>query len=91
MVDLCGRGWERSAHDDAHCLARASWSTSWGMERWLGSGPLEVGGLAHSPLFAEEHGWQEAPSARPLDGCISHLTLNSQVKKKTISLTSIHV
>ncbi|KAG7168189.1 neural-cadherin 2-like 6, partial [Homarus americanus] len=80
MVDLCGRGWEKHhSHDDAHCLARAAWTIPWGLEGWLGSGPLQVGGLAHTPPTAHDHEWEEAPTARPLHGCISHLTLNGQL------------
>nr|XP_045589087.1 neural-cadherin-like [Procambarus clarkii] len=79
MVDLCGQGWENNAQNDVHCLAQADWSAPFGLEEWLGSGPLQVGGIAHSPPTAHDHGWGEAPTARPLQGCVSHLILNGQL------------
>lgn len=41
--------------------------------------PLQVGGMAHLAPSHVHHGWQEAPSPRPLDGCVSHLAFNGQV------------
>lgn len=81
MVDRCGRGWENGADTPAHCLARAPWVGPWGLEAWPGSGPLQVGGFAHSPPTAEQHRWGEAPIPRPFHGCLSHLTLNGQVSE----------
>ncbi|XP_069159473.1 uncharacterized protein [Procambarus clarkii] len=79
MVDLCGRGWhDRSSHD-SHCITRAEWVLPTGGEAWAGSPPLQVGGLAHAPPRPDDHGWVEAPTARPLEGCVSHLTLNGQL------------
>ncbi|XP_071534217.1 putative neural-cadherin 2 [Panulirus ornatus] len=79
MVDLCGRGWDNTTLDDSHCAARGSWTDPRGVKAWAGSGPLQVGGLAHTPPSPAHHGWQEAPTPRPLDGCVSHLTLNGQL------------
>ncbi|XP_071534244.1 putative neural-cadherin 2 [Panulirus ornatus] len=79
MVDLCGRGWDNTTLDDSHCAARGSWTDPRGVKAWAGSGPLQVGGLAHTPPSPSHHGWQEAPTPRPLDGCVSHLTLNGQL------------
>ncbi|XP_050721664.1 putative neural-cadherin 2 isoform X2 [Eriocheir sinensis] len=79
MVDRCGHGWETPGHTYSNCLARESWPSPRGLEAWPGSGPLQVGGLAHSPPTAEDHRWREAPIASPLHGCIAHLTLNGQL------------
>ncbi|XP_069945504.1 putative neural-cadherin 2 isoform X2 [Cherax quadricarinatus] len=79
MVDLCGRGWEERAHDDTHCVTRAEWTTPRGGRAWVESPPLQVGGLAHTPPRPDDHGWVEAPTVRPLDGCLSHLVLSGQL------------
>nr|XP_045604889.1 putative neural-cadherin 2 [Procambarus clarkii] len=80
MADLCGRGWDDShAHDDAHCVARGAWPNREGAWTWAGHGPVQVGGLAHPPPRPHAHGWRNAPEARPLDGCLSHLTVNGQL------------
>ncbi|KAK4305007.1 hypothetical protein Pmani_023077, partial [Petrolisthes manimaculis] len=82
MSDLCGRGWEDTHQDSSHCLARGEWQQVgvvgevW---RWPGSGPLQVGGAAHSPHTPQQHRWQESPTEQHLQGCISHLTINTQV------------
>ncbi|KAK4298046.1 hypothetical protein Pmani_029581 [Petrolisthes manimaculis] len=82
MSDLCGRGWEDTQQDSSHCLARGEWQQVgvvgevW---RWPGSGPLQVGGAAHSPHTPQQHRWQESPTEQHLQGCISHLTINTQV------------
>ncbi|XP_042876208.1 putative neural-cadherin 2, partial [Penaeus japonicus] len=72
-VDLCGRD------DDSPCVAKATWGVAAETQPWFGSSPLQVGGLAHSRPRPEDHGWSEAPTTRPLDGCISHLRVNSQL------------
>ncbi|XP_045130739.1 neural-cadherin-like isoform X2 [Portunus trituberculatus] len=77
MVDRCGREWKSA--DRSRCLALAKWSSAWVLESWPSLGPLQVGGMAHSPPTAEQHGWWEAPIARPLHGCLSHLTFNGQL------------
>lgn len=79
MVDLCGRGWSNITLDDSHCASRASWSSAGHLKDWISLWPLQVGGLAHLAPSHVHHGWQEAPSPRPLDGCVSHLAFNSQV------------
>ncbi|XP_042242202.1 putative neural-cadherin 2 isoform X2 [Homarus americanus] len=79
MVDLCGSGWGGRPHNDSHCVVRADWTSPRGVEAWMGSPPLQLGGLAHTPPLPEDHGWERAPTAHPLDGCISHLTLNGQL------------
>ncbi|KAG7168236.1 Neural-cadherin-like 10, partial [Homarus americanus] len=81
MVDVCGhsRGWDNDTLDDSDCVARASWPNPEGVGAWIGSGPLQVGGLAHTAPSPAHHGWSEAPTPRPLDGCVSHLTVNSQL------------
>ncbi|XP_063879939.1 putative neural-cadherin 2 isoform X2 [Scylla paramamosain] len=79
MVDLCGRGWDDHPKGDAHCLKRAAWHPPPGGESWHMSVPLQLGGLAHSLPRPKDHGWVEAPTMPPLDGCISHLTLNGQL------------
>ncbi|XP_037788849.1 neural-cadherin-like isoform X2 [Penaeus monodon] len=73
-VDLCGRD------DGSPCVAKATWGVPAETQPWFGSSPLQVGGLAHSRPRPEDHGWDEAPTTRPLDGCISHLRVNSQVR-----------
>nr|XP_045606773.1 putative neural-cadherin 2 [Procambarus clarkii] len=81
MVDLCGdlQGWDNDTRDDSRCLAQESWTDAVDVSAWLGTGPLQIGGLAHTPPSPAHHGWREAPTPRPLDGCVSHLTLNSQL------------
>ena len=86
MVDLCGRGWDDHPKGDAHCLKRAVWHPPPGGESWRMSVPLQLGGLAHSLPRPKDHGWAEAPSMPPLDGCISHLTLNGQVRYLPLTL-----
>nr|XP_027236123.1 putative neural-cadherin 2 [Penaeus vannamei] len=78
LVDFCGRGWEANPPDDSHCLARAPWARPGGAGPWLGSGPLQLGGLAHARPRPEDHGWTQTPTATPLDGCISHLRIDGQ-------------
>ncbi|KAK3849099.1 hypothetical protein Pcinc_044133, partial [Petrolisthes cinctipes] len=79
MSDLCGRGWEDGiTQDSSHCLAREEWQEG-GQVWWPGSGPLQVGGAAHSPHQPQQHRWQESPTAQHLQGCLSHLTINTQV------------
>lgn len=80
LVDFCGRGWEANPPDDSHCLARAPWARPGGAGPWLGSGPLQLGGLAHARPRPEDHGWTQTPTATPLDGCISHLRIDGQVR-----------
>ncbi|KAK8742319.1 hypothetical protein OTU49_001800, partial [Cherax quadricarinatus] len=80
MLDLCGS--QRNDHnlvDDPHCLARGSWTNPDQVWMYFGSDPVQVGGLAHTPPSPAHHGWREAPTPRPLDGCVSHLTFNSQL------------
>ncbi|XP_042206048.1 neural-cadherin-like [Homarus americanus] len=81
MVNVCGhsRGWDNDTLDDSDCVARASWPNPEGVGAWVGPGPLQVGGLAHTAPSPAHHGWSEAPTPRPLDGCVSHLTVNSQL------------
>ncbi|XP_050715756.1 neural-cadherin-like [Eriocheir sinensis] len=79
MVDLCGRGWKDEHTGDAHCLARTQWNLPSGGGAWLGSGPLQVGGLAHAPPEPLDYGWREAPTRHNLSGCLSRLTVNTQV------------
>ncbi|XP_063588683.1 neural-cadherin-like [Penaeus indicus] len=78
MVDMCGRGWEESA-SDSHCVARAAWPRGGALASWAMPGPMQLGGLAHDLPSAEEFGWSEAPTTHPLDGCVSHLTVNGQL------------
>lgn len=79
MVDLCGWGWKDESQNDAHCLVRAHWRVSRGSGVWLGSAPLQMGGLAQTPPRPEDHGWREAPTHHHLTGCLSRLIINTQV------------
>ncbi|XP_063588701.1 neural-cadherin-like [Penaeus indicus] len=79
MVDLCGRGFEESPKDDSHCVVRASWANKRSSEAWAWAGPLQVAGLAQEAMRPEDFGWSETPTTQPLEGCISHLTLNGQL------------
>ena len=85
MVDLCGRGWKEGAEDDTHCLARARWSTPKDGGAWLGSVPMQIGGLAHSSPRPEDHGWREAPVHHHLTGCLAHFTVNAQVSQHCLT------
>ncbi|XP_037789373.1 putative neural-cadherin 2 [Penaeus monodon] len=84
MLNLCGRGWQDAGHDESRCLARADWrdaeaaAATW---PWFGHGILQLGGMAHAPPLPDDHGWATAPTSRPLDGCISHLRFNGQVRR----------
>lgn len=81
MLDLCGRSWDgpNMAHE---CLARAAWThREEGAREWAPSGPLQVGGLAHPPPAPQDHGWLYAAKADPLEGCVSHVTVNGQVSR----------
>ncbi|KAG7163819.1 Neural-cadherin-like 11, partial [Homarus americanus] len=80
MIDLCGRGWEDAdTRDGSHCMARSSWINPGDAGTWSGSGPLQVGGLAHTSPRPHAHGWRNAPSEHPLNGCVSHLTVNGRL------------
>lgn len=79
-VHPCGRGWLSVSQDDDQCMARVSWTNPFNIKAWLASWPLQVGGLAHTTPSAAYHSWKKAPTPNPLDGCVSHLTLNGQVR-----------
>lgn len=76
MVNVCGQG-DKGEKQDSHCVKRARVNDAHAL---LGSYPLQIGGLAHALPRPAAHGWKEAPTSRSLDGCISHLRLNGQVK-----------
>lgn len=93
MLDLCGRGWQDSNSigknsnknsSNTHCLTTASWKkmdvNSDSVWPWFGHGVLQLGGMAHTPARPEDHGWTAAPTSRPLEGCISELRFNGQVR-----------
>lgn len=85
MVDLCSHGWEAQPGDDSHCVTRAHWRLPVNGETWLvASGPLQVGGLAHSAPQPQDHGWGATPTAHGFHGCLSHLTVNNQVTSISI-------
>lgn len=84
MVDLCGRGFEESPKDDSHCVVRASWANKRSSEAWAWAGPLQVAGLAQEVMHPEDFGWSVTPTTQPLEGCISHLTLNGQVRSRKV-------
>ncbi|KAK8754583.1 hypothetical protein OTU49_016757, partial [Cherax quadricarinatus] len=79
MVDHCGHGWRVNKTDDSHCIARIPWANSRVTESWSSSVPLQLGGLAHPYPQAADFGWSAALVYQPLDGCISHLTVNGQL------------
>ncbi|XP_045101058.1 putative neural-cadherin 2 isoform X2 [Portunus trituberculatus] len=79
MVDQCGKGWTDQEQNDVSCLVRARWRASKGNDVWVGSAPLQVGGLAQAPPRPEDHGWREAPTHHHLTGCLSRFTINTQV------------
>ncbi|XP_045130294.1 putative neural-cadherin 2 isoform X1 [Portunus trituberculatus] len=78
-VHPCGNGWLSASQDDDQCMASVSWTSPFNIKAWLASWPLQVGGLAHTTPSAAYHSWKEAPTPNPLDGCVSHLTLNGQL------------
>lgn len=84
MVDLCGRGWEGSPKDESHCVARASWANKRSSEAWAWAGPLQLAGLAQGVVRPEDFGWSETPTTQSLEGCVSHLTLNGQVRSRRV-------
>lgn len=80
MVDVCGRGWEKGGLDNAaHCIARAAWLGPSPPEQWRGSGPVQLGGLAHPLPHPADHGWTTNLIDSPLTGCLSHFMVNGQV------------
>ncbi|KAK4295368.1 hypothetical protein Pmani_032058, partial [Petrolisthes manimaculis] len=80
MVDVCGRGWEGGGLDNAaHCIARAAWLGPDPPEQWRGSGPVQLGGLAHPLPHSADHGWTTKLTDTPLRGCLSHFTVNGQL------------
>ncbi|ROT70199.1 Cj-cadherin, partial [Penaeus vannamei] len=46
---------------------------------WFGHGVLQLGGMAHTPVRPEDHGWTAAPTSRPMEGCVSDLRFNGQL------------
>lgn len=90
MVDLCGRGWsgkERrrttttTTFTSEHCLGTSPWPSPDSSGPWVGGGPLQVGGLAHPHPHAHQYGWAHELVTHPMSGCLSHLTLNGEVRK----------
>lgn len=80
MVNVCGRGWEEGGLDNAdHCIARAAWLGPSTPEQWRGSGPVQLGGLAHPVPHPADHGWTTNLIGSPLTGCLSHFMVNGQV------------
>ncbi|KAK8754585.1 hypothetical protein OTU49_016765 [Cherax quadricarinatus] len=79
MVDRCGRGWGDNKTSDSHCVARAPWLEIQATENWSSSVPLQLGGLAHTYPRSAEFGWSGGLVTQPLNGCISHLTINGQL------------
>jgi len=41
--------------------------------------PLQLGGVAHAPFGQQAYGWQHRPTAKPFDGCIRNLVVNSEM------------
>ncbi|KAK7080329.1 hypothetical protein SK128_017660 [Halocaridina rubra] len=78
IVDRCGKEWASSSSKIAQCLARASWQRPQVTDKWIGSVPLQVGGLAHPQPKSEEYGWSVTPVHLGLRGCISHLKINKE-------------
>ncbi|XP_068219630.1 putative neural-cadherin 2 [Palaemon carinicauda] len=79
MLDLCDWGWVEGAKDDSHCRARASWENASASDDWIGTDPVQVGGLSHERPSPQQYGWSWAPIAEPLEGCISQLTVNGEM------------
>lgn len=87
-VDPCGQGWRGTSQDKDQCTARAASTSPLSIKAWLASWPLQVGGLAHATPSRAYHGWKVAPTPSPLDGCVSHLTFNGQVRSLPFVLQS---
>ncbi|KAK4290310.1 hypothetical protein Pmani_036772 [Petrolisthes manimaculis] len=83
MVDLCGVGWSGKKKEKEttldHCLGTALWPSPDHSGPWVGGGPLQVGGLAHPHPHAHQYGWTHELVHHPLSGCVSHLTLNTEL------------
>ncbi|XP_045131274.1 putative neural-cadherin 2 isoform X2 [Portunus trituberculatus] len=79
MVDTCGRGWERGINNERHCIARAAWAKTEDTDSWSSGVPLQLGGLAHHHPRPSDFGWTTGPHPEPLNGCISHLTINGEL------------
>ncbi|XP_068229632.1 putative neural-cadherin 2 [Palaemon carinicauda] len=77
VIDACGQSWKYQT-DDAHCAARAPLIRPDRLVSWIGSGPLQVGGLAHEGDYASYH-WGEGPVTQSLNGCVSHITVNGEL------------
>ncbi|XP_066957970.1 putative neural-cadherin 2 isoform X2 [Macrobrachium rosenbergii] len=79
MVDRCSHQRLLNVTNVEHCLARAAWQEPHTSEGWISSVPLQVGGLAHPYPHPHLYGWSSGPVQHGLDGCISHLKINSQL------------
>ena len=79
MMDLCKQGWTNDTADDSHCLVREVWKSQAGTEAWAGGWPLQVGGLAWKVNTSVTH--SPHPYSPPLTGCLSHITVNGQVRR----------
>ncbi|XP_068245433.1 putative neural-cadherin 2 [Palaemon carinicauda] len=79
MVDRCAHHVMSNATNEEHCLARSHWREPQNTDGWIRSVPLQVGGLAHPYPLPHLYGWSFGPVQQGLDGCISHLKINSQL------------
>ncbi|XP_042868844.1 putative neural-cadherin 2 [Penaeus japonicus] len=88
------RSSERNDHGSKegheHCLARALWRNPKDRTRkaetpssspWLGVAPLQIGGMAHTPSRPNMNDGRSVSKlvTEGLDGCVAHLTVNSQL------------
>ncbi|XP_064120596.1 putative neural-cadherin 2 [Macrobrachium nipponense] len=77
VLDACGQSWKYQT-DDAHCAARVSWTNPDRLLSWVNTGPLQLGGLAHDGDY-DGYQWAEGPIIQPLNGCMSHITVNGEL------------
>ncbi|XP_076032740.1 neural-cadherin-like isoform X2 [Oratosquilla oratoria] len=75
MVDYCA-GRDGEMVKESNCVAKTRWKRPITSKAWVGSEPLQVGGMAHPVPRPEQHDWTHGPSAKPLTGCIRRLSIN---------------
>lgn len=85
MLDLCGHEWNKNTtSNDIQCIARARWKSAQNPGQWVSRFPVQLGGLAQSFPRPSNLGWSAGPTAHGLTGCLSHFTVNGEVRKKKL-------
>ena len=81
VIDACANNWKDHT-DDTQCASRAVWKDPLRLGSWVVSSPLQVGGLVRGDEDHQNYGWSEGPITQSLNGCLSHISINGQVRTK---------